>query len=128
MPKNYATYQKYREAWQNAFYFTTAMQACTAFIPESSMLRGTVAMWASAFGMVFPATGGIGSFHFAVREALQWGFDVPRDMGFAYAVIVHAIPYLSGIVLGTVSILVWGISIRSLVGMDEQPEDNQTPG
>jgi hypothetical protein len=80
-------------------------------------------MWASAFGMVFPATGGIGSFHFAVREALTWGFDVPRDMGFAYAVIVHAIPYLSGIVLGTVSVLLWGISLRSLVGISDQPAD-----
>jgi hypothetical protein len=85
-------------------------------------------MWASAFGMVFPATGGIGSFHFAVREALQWGFDVPRDMGFAYAVIVHAIPYLSGIVLGTVSVLTWGISIRSLVGMDDETAESQKTG
>ncbi len=107
-----------------ALYFTTAMQACKAFISESSLLRGTVVMWASAFGMVFPATGGIGSFHFAVREALKWGFEVPRDMGFAYAVIVHAIPYLSGIILGAISVLVWGISLRSLVGMDEQPPES----
>lgn len=107
-----------------ALYFTTAMQACRAFIPESSLMRGTVSMWASAFGMVFPATGGIGSFHFAVREALKWGFEVPRDMGFAYAVIVHAIPYLSGIILGTVSLLVWGISLRSLVGAPDQPAEN----
>ncbi len=106
-----------------ALYFTTAMQACLAFIPDSSLLQGMVTMWASAFGMVFPATGGIGSFHFAVREALFWGFAVPRDMGFAYAVIVHAIPYLSGIILGTVSLLVWGISLRSLVGSAEQPAD-----
>ncbi len=104
-----------------ALYFTTVMVACRAFIPDSSLLRGTVSMWASAFGMVFPATGGIGSFHFAVREALTWGFGVPRDMGFAYAVIVHAIPYLSGIILGTVSLLIWGISLRSLVGAADQP-------
>jgi uncharacterized protein (TIRG00374 family) len=107
-----------------ALYFAAGMQACRAFIPESSLLRGTVAMWASAFGMVFPATGGIGSFHFAVREALKWGFDVPRDMGFAYAVIVHAIPYVLGIILGTVSVLVWGISIRSLIGLDEESGDS----
>jgi uncharacterized protein (TIRG00374 family) len=104
-----------------ALYFTTAMRACQVFIPDSSLLQGTVTMWASAFGMVFPATGGIGSFHFAVREALKWGFEVPRDMGFAYAVIVHAIPYLSGILLGAVTLVVWGMSLRSLVRMDNQP-------
>ena len=103
-----------------ALYFTTAMKACETFIPESSLLRGTVAMWSSAFGMVFPATGGIGSFHFAVREALKWGFDIQRDMGFAFAVIVHAIPYLSGIILGAVNVLVWGMSLRSLVGLNDQ--------
>lgn len=102
-----------------AMYFTTAMLACQNFIPEASLLRGTVAMWASAFGMVFPATGGIGSFHFAVREALKWGFDVPRDLGFSYAVIVHAIPYLSGIVLGALTVLIWGISLRSLIRIEE---------
>lgn len=101
-----------------ALYFTTAMLACKSFIPETSLLRGTVAMWASAFGMVFPATGGIGSFHFAVREALLWGFDVPRDLGFTYAVIVHAIPYLSGIVLGALTILLWGMSLRSLISIE----------
>jgi uncharacterized protein (TIRG00374 family) len=105
-----------------ALYFTTAMMACSVFIPHTSLLQSTVAMWASAFGMVFPATGGIGSFHFAVREALAWGFDIQRDMGFTYAVIVHAIPYLTGIILGTVSVLLWGISLRSLVGMAAEPD------
>ena len=106
-----------------ALYFTTAMLACRNFIPETTLLRGTVAMWASAFGMVFPATGGIGSFHFAVREALMWGFNVPRDLGFTYAVIVHAIPYLSGIALGALTILMWGMSLRNLISIRQNPAD-----
>ncbi|MDF1515073.1 MAG: lysylphosphatidylglycerol synthase transmembrane domain-containing protein, partial [Anaerolineae bacterium] len=108
-----------------ALYFTTAMRACQVFIPETSLLRGTVAMWASAFGMVFPATGGLGSFHFAVKEALNWGFNVPGDMGFAYAVVVHAIPYISGIVLGAVTLLMWGLSLRTLVQMSKSKDDTR---
>lgn len=96
-------------------YFFTALLACQAFIPGASPLQGTVATWASAFGMVFPATGGIGSFHFAVREALFWGFDIARDLGFTYAVIVHAVAYICGVLLGAGTLIVWGISLKSLV-------------
>lgn len=105
-----------------ALYFLTTMWSCRAFIPEPSLLKSLVAVWASAFGMVFPATGGIGSFHFAVREALFWGFDIARDQGFAYAVVVHIIPYLSGIVLGAAALLIWGMSLKSLVSRGQQIE------
>lgn len=98
-----------------ASYFLTMLWACQAFIPVASPLMALVAMWASAFGMVFPATGGIGSFHFAVREALFWGFSIPRDLGFAYAVLVHALPYITGIVAGALTLLLWGMSPRRLI-------------
>jgi hypothetical protein len=65
--------------------------------------------------MIFPATGGIGSFHFAVREALFWGFELPRDLGFAYAVLVHALPYLTGIILGAIALITWGFSVKRLI-------------
>ncbi len=105
-----------------AGFFGSAMWACRAFIPGASTLRALVAMWSSAFGMVFPATGGIGSFHFAVREALYWGFDVPRDLGFAYAVVVHALPYVTGIVVGAVTLLSWGMSVKGLVSRGQKIE------
>ena len=97
-----------------ALYFFTVMLACGAFIPEPSLLKSLVAMWSSAFGMVFPATGGIGSFHFAVREALFWGFDLSREFGFTYAVLTHALAYLLGIILGAGALLSWGISLREV--------------
>ncbi|MGC9346973.1 MAG: lysylphosphatidylglycerol synthase transmembrane domain-containing protein [Anaerolineae bacterium] len=103
-------------------YFATTMWACRAFIPEPSLLKSLVATWSSAFGMVFPATGGIGSFHFAVREALFWGFDLPRDQGFAYAVIVHALPYVTGILLGAAALMVWGMSLKNLVVQGQKIE------
>ncbi len=106
-----------------AVYFTTGLQASRSFIPEPSALKGLVAMWASAFGMIFPATGGIGSFHFAVREALFWGFDIPRDLGVAYAVLVHALPYLTGIILGAGALMTWGLSLKRLIQM--QPQANE---
>lgn len=98
-----------------AVYFFTVMLACDAFIPEPSMLKSLVAMWSSAFGMVFPATGGIGSFHFAVREALFWGFELSREFGFTYAVLTHALAYLLGIILGAGALLSWGISLREVM-------------
>ncbi len=104
-------------------YFMTAMQACRAFLPPGDFpLKAIVVTWASAFGMVFPATGGLGSFHFAVREALFWGFEIARDPGFTYAVIVHALPYLTGIILGVLTLLIWGISFKSLVSNAQQVE------
>jgi glycosyltransferase 2 family protein len=103
-----------------AAYFATMMWACRAFIPSASFLKSVVATWASAFGMVFPATGGIGSFHFAVREALYWGFDIPRDLGFTYAVLVHALPYLTGIALGALALVVWGMSLKNLVSRGQE--------
>lgn len=104
-------------------YFLTALQACHAFLsPGNDLLKALVATWSSAFGMVFPATGGLGSFHFAVREALFWGFDIARDSGLTYAVIVHALPYLTGIVLGAATLLIWGISFKSLVSNAQQVE------
>jgi hypothetical protein len=105
-----------------AIYFGTTMWACRAFLPEVTALRSIVAMWASAFGMVFPATGGIGSFHFAVREALFWGFNLARDLGFTYAVLVHALPYLMGIVLGAGALIYWGMSLKSLVSRGQAIE------
>jgi hypothetical protein len=73
--------------------------------------------------MVFPATGGIGSFHFAVREALYWGFNISRDQGFAYAVLVHIFPYGSGILLGVIALLTLGLSLRGLVSRGQQIDD-----
>ena len=98
-----------------AAYFHTMLWACRAFIPEPSWLMSVVAMWASAFGMIFPATGGIGSFHFAVREALYWGFGIAPDLGFSYAVLVHALPYITGIVLGALALMISGMSFQTLV-------------
>lgn len=107
-------------------YFMVTMQACRAFLPPGDFpLKAVVVTWASAFGMVFPATGGLGSFHFAVREALFWGFAIARDPGFTYAVIVHALPYLTGIALGALTLLIWGMSFKSLVSNAQQVETGE---
>jgi glycosyltransferase 2 family protein len=107
----------------SAMYFGTTMWAGRDFIPEPSALKSLVVLWASALGMVFPATGGIGSFHFAVREALFWGFSIARDLGFAYAVLVHTLPYLTGIGLGVLALLSWGMSPRSLISRGQAIEE-----
>jgi glycosyltransferase 2 family protein len=103
-------------------YFGATMWACQAFIPDPSALKSLVAVWASAFGMVFPATGGIGSFHFAVREALFWGFQIARDLGFTYAVVVHALAYLTGIIVGALALVLWGMSPGKLISRGQDIE------
>ncbi|MBN2390939.1 MAG: flippase-like domain-containing protein [Anaerolineae bacterium] len=103
-------------------YFLTGLQACPFLPGGDSVLRAVVVTWSSAFGMVFPATGGLGSFHAAVREALFWGFGIAYEAGLTYAVIVHALPYFTGIILGALTLLVWGISFKSLVSNAQQVE------
>ncbi len=108
-------------------YFWAVMQACGAFLPSGNFaLQSIVATWASAFGMIFPATGGLGSFHAAVRMALFWGFGIPEDLGLTYAIIVHALPYLSGIIFGAITLLVWGVSFKSLVNQAQTVEKKPT--
>lgn len=104
-------------------YFWTVMQACSAFLPSGNYaLQSIVATWASAFGMIFPAVGGLGSFHAAVSAALSWGFGVSTDLGVTYAIVVHALPYLAGIILGAITLLVWGVSFKSLVSQAQTVE------
>ncbi|MBN2390782.1 MAG: flippase-like domain-containing protein [Anaerolineae bacterium] len=103
-------------------YFLVGLQACPFLPAGDSVLKAAVVTWSSAFGMVFPATGGLGSFHFAVREALFWGFDIAYEAGLTYAVIVHALAYLTGIIMGALTLLIWGISLKSLVSDAQQVE------
>jgi hypothetical protein len=49
---------------------------------------------------------------------------VPRDSGFSYALIIHAIPYITGILLGAIVLLRWGISIKSLIGSRDADHEN----
>lgn len=108
-------------------YFLTGLKACPFLTAGDSVLKAAAVTWSSAFGMVFPATGGLGSFHFAVREALFWGFDIARESGLTYAVIVHALAYLTGIILGALTLLVWGISFKNLVSNAQQVKTSSIP-
>jgi hypothetical protein len=49
---------------------------------------------------------------------------MPRDVGFTYAVIVHAIPYLTGIVLGAAFLLLWGLSLKNVLQRGAEINDN----
>jgi glycosyltransferase 2 family protein len=114
----------------SAAYFIAALQAFRVSFPTGSLyshdftvpLMGTVAMWASAFGMVFPAPGGIGSFHYAVRQALVLGFGLSEDIAFTYAVVVHALSYLLSIGVGAGTLLLWGLSFKQLIDRGQEPE------
>ncbi len=92
-------------------YFAVGMRA---FTPDASFLRGTVVTWASALGMIFPAPGGIGAFHYAVTQSLNLGFGMEAATALAYATVLHGIAYVMGIVVGALALISWGISLGEL--------------
>jgi hypothetical protein len=92
-------------------YFTVGLRA---FTPDAGFLQGTVATWASAFGMIFPAPGGIGAFHYAVTQSLNLGFALPEETALAYATVLHGVAYVMGIVVGALALVIWGMSLSEL--------------
>lgn len=65
-----------------------------------------VIMTISSIGVALPSPGGIGTYHWFVRQGLFVLYGVPIAVGFAYAFVTHAV--MMGIVLvSTPLILVW---------------------
>lgn len=95
-----------------ALYFQLALRAFVAAPPP---LAGAVVTWAAALGMILPAPGGIGAYHKAVQSALTLAFGVLGETALAYATAIHAVSYLTGVMLGTGALLIWGLSLKSVI-------------
>ncbi|MCX6290165.1 MAG: lysylphosphatidylglycerol synthase transmembrane domain-containing protein [Bacteroidetes bacterium] len=65
---------------------------------------GLFTLVAGGFGMSAPVQGGIGAFHFMVKEVLTM-FDIPESDGLVYATVVHSSQTIFAIVLGFLSLL-----------------------
>jgi len=65
---------------------------------------GIFTLVAGGFGMSAQVQGGIGAFHFIVKEALTM-FDIPPSDGLVYATVVHGSQTIFAIVLGFISLI-----------------------
>ncbi len=74
------------------------------FTEHLSLLAGLTVFVMSAFGMVFPSPGGMGSWHFAVRETLNlYGVDISDANAFALA--AHEPMTFMMIVIGVIAVI-----------------------
>ncbi len=73
-----------------------------------SFLDALVIMFIGAIGVVVPAPGGIGSFHYITRITLVSLFGVPAPLAVTYAVFVHGAQLVLYALLGLLIILVQG--------------------
>lgn len=73
-----------------------------------SFLDAVAIMFIGAVGVVVPAPGGIGSFHYITRVTLVSLFGVPAPLAVTYAVFVHGAQLVIYALLGLLIILVQG--------------------
>jgi len=74
------------------------------FTKHLSLLTGLTVFVMSAFGMVAPSPGGIGTWHFMVIESL-FVYGVSKANGYAFAIATHGSMTVMMIVIGVVSII-----------------------
>lgn len=89
--------------------------------PEMSIPAAAFAASAVALGFVVPiAPGGFGVFHGVAVLALSL-FSVPAEPALAFAIISHAFQMGSVLILGGASLLLRGISLRTLIVTPRSP-------
>lgn len=92
--------------WSAASWLTSAVftfVVLRAFDLELPFTAGLFVMAATSLGMVVPSSPGyIGVFHAIAIESLVKVFDVDRNSAASYALVQHAIIYLTPIVIGAV--------------------------
>ena len=92
--------------WSAASWFASALLmfvVLRAFDLDLPLTAGLFVMAATSLGMVVPSSPGyIGVFHAIAIESLVNVFDVDRDRAASYALVQHAILYLTPIVIGAV--------------------------
>ena len=74
------------------------------FTENLSLLTGLTVFVMSAFGMVFPSPGGIGSWHIAVIETL-FIYGVDRSDAYVFALAAHGSTTIMMIIVGVASVI-----------------------
>ena len=90
----------------------TAAQAVGLAVPTSAIVFAVIV---STLGMLLPSSPGyIGVFHAAVVLALE-PFQVPKDLAFTFALVWHAVNYLTLSGAGVAALMVHGTSLGQVL-------------
>lgn len=82
------------------------------FTEHLSLLTGLTVFVMSAFGMVFPSPGGMGSWHFAVRETLNL-YGVDKSDANAFALAAHEPMTFMMIIVGVIAVILLPVVNKS---------------
>ncbi len=106
---------------------TLAMWACytlMAYLPlhilhlavpyDLTLLDAWALMVLGALGVLVPAPGGTGSYHYITIQALVYLFGVPETPAASYAVLTHGAQLVLYTLVGLLCLLVQGYSLRGL--------------
>lgn len=86
--------------------------------------KGLFIMTAGGMGMAAPTQGGIGAYHWMVKEALQV-VGVNEDMGLAFATVVHSSQVLMIILTGSLALFLLyraGVGLKKAAATKEEEE------
>lgn len=94
------------------------------FTSELSPMAGLTAFVFGSFGMVAPVQGGIGAWHFMVKEALAL-YGIPNEDGIIFALLAHGIMTLMIIVMGIFSLMMLPFVNRRNSAQKAQTEEQK---
>lgn len=98
------------------FMYFAMTYVCVFAIPETSHLgwgAGLLLMVVGGLGMVVPASGGIGSYHYAIMLGMSaLGVSIESGVGLTYATIVHAGQTIMILVTGGLAVLLLYLARR----------------
>jgi len=103
--------------WLSAFvmaYFV--LLACGLFLPFQAAVMAIVF---AAFGKIIPSSpGAIGTFHYLVLLVIM-SFQVSKEMALGYAIILHALSFLTETSLGIALVLAGNLSLGKITRQTE---------
>ncbi|MFB6257306.1 MAG: lysylphosphatidylglycerol synthase transmembrane domain-containing protein [Flavobacteriales bacterium] len=89
--------------------------------------KGLFVMTAGGMGMAAPTQGGIGAYHWMVKESLKvLNVEGGNDMGLAFATVVHSSQVLMILITGGIALFLWYRAVRrkgKAEGLDPLSQD-----
>ncbi len=111
--------------WLSYYLMLYVVFFAFGFTEDLSMLAGLTTFVLASFGMVAPVQGGIGAWHFMVREGLAL-YGVAYENGIIFAFVTHTSMTVMIIVIGILSLIVLPFINGKGVDVKVLADDKQT--
>lgn len=109
-----------------AFMMYFPLLAFNGMPPDAQTLMAAIVLLAiSNIGIVIPTPGSIGTYHFFVIQTLQRIYSVDAGQAMSYAVVTHAMGFISTTVVGLVYFLTDHLSLKETLGEDLNSDTDQ---